>query len=163
MRATCYTAPELVLASDKADGRASIYSFGAMLYALHLGRELTELDFELQGVPKAFLDRFPDAHPSFGRLISKTFCRDVNGRFPTEDAARKDPCGFAELIHTLEVCRQTLDIARLEIAAWTTTGMVRSGNEDAFALLHAVASTREPVGRSSPRAPCGRNGWLRSR
>jgi serine/threonine protein phosphatase PrpC len=137
VRATYYSAPELVLASEQADGRAGIYSFGAMLYALHLGRELTELDFELQGVPKAFLQRFPDAHPLFGRLVSKTFCRDVNGRYPTEDAARKDASGFAELIDTLETCRQTLDRVRLEIASWTTTGMVRSGNEDAFALFHA--------------------------
>jgi protein phosphatase len=149
VRATYYTAPELVLASDKADGRASIYSFGAMLYALHLGRELTELDFELQGVPKPFLERFPDAHPLFGRLISKTFCRDVNGRFPTEDAASKDPCGFAELINTLEVCRQTLDSVRLEIAAWTTMGMVRSGNEDAFALLHAAEAHENQLGEAA--------------
>jgi serine/threonine protein phosphatase PrpC len=146
VRATYYTAPELVLASDKADGRASIYSFGAMLYALHLGRELTELDFELQGVPKPFLERFPDVHPLFGRLISKTFCRDANGRFPTEEAARKDPCGFAELINTLEVCRQNLDSVRLEIAAWTTTGMVRSGNEDAFAVLHATEAHENQLG-----------------
>jgi protein phosphatase len=138
VRATYYSAPELVLASEQADGRAGIYSFGAMLYALHLGRELTELDFELQGVPKPFLQRFPDVHPLFGRLVSKTFCRDVNGRFPTEDGARKDPSGYAELIDTLETCRQTLDRVRLEIACWTTTGMVRSGNEDAFALLHAA-------------------------
>lgn len=142
VRATYYTAPELVLASDKADARASIYSFGAMLYALHLGRELTELDFELQGVPKPFLERFPDASPLFGRLVSKTFCRDLNGRFPTEESAQEDPTGFSELIRTLEDCRQTMDNVRLEIAAWTTTGMVRTNNEDAFALFHA-AQARE--------------------
>src|SRR5439155_3625039 len=142
IRATSYTAPELVLANDKVDSRAAIYSFGAMLYALHLGRELTELDFELQGVPKPFLQRFPDAHPLFGRLISKTFCRNLNDRFPTEEWAREDASGFSELVRCLEDCRQTLDTVRLEIAAWTTTGMVRSGNEDAFALLH-VAEARE--------------------
>jgi serine/threonine protein phosphatase PrpC len=138
IRATYYTAPELVLANDKVDARAAIYSFGAMLYALHLGRELTELDFELHGVPKPFLERFPDAHPLFGRLVSKTFCRNLNDRFPTEDGARADASGFSELVRTLEDCRNTLDAVRLEIAAWTTTGMVRSGNEDAFALLHAA-------------------------
>jgi protein phosphatase len=145
VRATYYTAPELVLASEKADGRASIYSFGAMLYALHLSRELTELDFELQGVPKPFLERFPDAHPLFGRLVSKTFCRDLNGRIPSGDEAQEDPCGFAELIRTLEECRQALDSVRLEIAAWTTTGMVRSGNEDAFALLHAAQASENQL------------------
>jgi serine/threonine protein phosphatase PrpC len=149
IRATCYTAPELVLASDKADARAGLYSFGAMLYALHIGRELTELDFELQGVPKPFLERFPDAHPLFGRLVSKTFCRDVNARFPTEEAAAEDRTGFIELTRALEDCRQTMDNVRLEIAAWTTTGMVRSGNEDAFAFLHAVESREDRLGEAA--------------
>src|SRR5262249_23191358 len=68
IRASCYTAPELVLSPEKADARADLFSFGAMVYALHLGRELTELDFELQGVPKSIFSRFPDIHPDFGRL-----------------------------------------------------------------------------------------------
>jgi len=38
---------------------------------------------------------------------------------------------------------------RLEIAAWTTTGMVRTGNEDAFALLHACESRQDDVGESA--------------
>jgi len=142
VRATYYTAPEVVLANDRIDSRAAIYSFGAMLYALYLGRELTELDFELQGVPKPFLERFPDASPLFGRLVSKTFCRNLHDRFPTEEWAREDATGFSELVRCLEDCRQNLDRVRLEIASWTTTGMVRSGNEDAFALLH-VAEARE--------------------
>jgi protein phosphatase len=145
IRATCYTAPELILTSELADARADLYSFGAMLYALHLGRELTELDFELQGVPKSILQRFPDIHPLFGRLVSQTFCRDLNSRLPTEDAAKEDPSGFVELIDLLEACRQTLDVARLEIAAWTTTGMLRSGNEDAFALLHAAEAQKNEL------------------
>jgi serine/threonine protein phosphatase PrpC len=146
IRATHYTAPELVLSSEQADARADLYSFGAMLYALHLGRELTELDFELQGVPKSFIGRFPDIHPLFGRLVSKTFCREPERRFPTEDAALTDPTGFTELIRTLETCQRTFDHVRLEIAAWTTTGMVRSGNEDAFALLHAAESREDELG-----------------
>ncbi len=149
IRATCYTAPELVLSCDKADARADLYSFGAMLYALHLGRELTELDFELQGVPKSFIHRFPDAHPLFARLVSKTFCRNPDARFPTEESAKDDPSGFKELLRTLEMCRRTLDHVRLEIAAWTTTGMVRTGNEDAFALLHAVESRENELGDSA--------------
>jgi serine/threonine protein phosphatase PrpC len=149
IRATYYSAPELILASADADARADLYSFGAMLYALHIGRELTDLDFEMQGVPKSFIQRFPDSHPLFARLVSKTFCRDVAGRFPTEDAAKEDPTGFGELIRTLDICRRTLDHVRLEIAAWTTTGMVRTGNEDAFALLHAVESRENRLGDSA--------------
>jgi protein phosphatase len=138
VRATYYSAPELVLAPEQVDARADLYSFGAMVYALHLGRELTELDFELQGVPKSIIQRFPDIHPLFARLVSKTFCRLPASRFPTDEAAREDPTGFLELIRTLEICRATLGQVRLEISAWTTTGMVRSGNEDAFAFLQAV-------------------------
>jgi serine/threonine protein phosphatase PrpC len=145
IRATCYTAPELVLTSDKADARAALYGFGAMLYALHTGRELTELDFELQGVPKSFLQRFPDVHPLFGRLVSKTFCRDPNARFPTEEAAKEDSSGFTELLHVLDTCRRTLDRVRLEIGAWTTTGMVRTGNEDGFVLLHGTTSREDDL------------------
>ena len=147
IRATHYTAPELVLASDHADARADLYSFGAMLYALHVGRELTEMDFEKQqGVPKAIIPTFPDVHPLFARLVSKTFTRDPAQRFPTDEAAREDPTGFTELMRTLEHCRRSLATARLEIAAWTTTGMVRTGNEDAFALLHAVESRQDDLG-----------------
>ena len=149
IRATHYTAPELVLSSHQADARSDLYSFGAMLYALHMGRELTELDFELQGVPKSIYDRFPAIHPLFGRLVSKTFCRDLAKRFPTEEAAKEDATGFAELIRTLETCRRTLDHVRLDIAAWTTTGMVRTGNEDAFALLHATESSENTLGDSA--------------
>jgi protein phosphatase len=142
IRGTYYTAPELVLAGDRADARADLYGFGALLYALYLGRELTELDFELQGVPKAFLDRFPDAHPLFGRLVSKTLCRDLALRFPTEEGSKDDPTGFQELLLLLEFCGQQLDRARLEIAAWSTTGIVRSGNEDAFCVL-STSNCRE--------------------
>src|SRR5438132_1718735 len=149
IRANYYTAPELVLSSHQADARSDLYSFGAMLYALHLGRELTELDFELQGVPKSIYQRFPDIHPLFGRLVSKTFCRDLAKRFPTEEAAKEDATGFTELIRTLEICRRTLDHVRLDIAAWTTTGMVRTGNEDAFALMHATESSENTLGDSA--------------
>src|SRR5262249_1565734 len=70
-RATPHPAPGCVLASDQADARADLYSFGATLYALHLGRELTEMDFESQqGVPKPIIPTFPDVHPLFARLVS---------------------------------------------------------------------------------------------
>src|SRR5206468_6921573 len=149
IRATYYTAPELVLSSAQADARADLYTFGALLFALHVGRELVDTDFEMQGTPKPFLERFPDVHPLLGRLISKTFCRELGQRFPTEEAAQEDRTGFRELLRTLAICRRTLDRVRLDIAAWTTTGMVRSGNEDAFALLHAVESHQDDLAESA--------------
>jgi protein phosphatase len=147
IRATLYTAPELA-AGGAADARSDLYSFGALLYALHLGRELTEADFDKQGTPKLFA-LFPDIHPLFGRLLSKTLCKVVGLRFPSDEAAKEDPTGFTELVRTLEVCGRTLDEARLEIAAWTTIGMVRTGNEDAFALLHSVESRIDDVGEAA--------------
>lgn len=146
IRATLYTAPEVVLAPDKVDARADLYGFGAMVFSLFVGRELDEKDFEKQqGVPKAFIPRFPDEHPLFARLMVKTFIREVAGRFPTDEAAKVDPTGFTELIQTLEVCGRTLGKIRMEIAAWTTTGIVRTGNEDACALLHAVETRQDDL------------------
>ncbi len=147
LQRTFYTAPELL--TGQADARADLYSFGAMLYALHVGRDLNEVDFDRTGAPKPFLPRFPDIHPAFGRLMMKTFRREVEGRFPTDEAGKEDPTGFAELIRTLNVLGRTLDNARLEIAAWTTTGMVRTGNEDAFALLHSCESRQDDLGEAA--------------
>jgi serine/threonine protein phosphatase PrpC len=146
LRASLYTAPELILAPETADARADLYSFGAMLYSLeYLHHTPEEKDFERQFVPKQITDRYPDVHPLLLRLINKTFVRDVNTRFPTDEAGRSDPTGFTELIRTLEVCRRTFDCVRLDISSWTTTGMVRTGNEDAFALLHAVESRQDEL------------------
>ena len=52
---------------------------------------------------------------------------------------------LAELINSLDVCRRSFDNVRLDIAAWTTTGMVRTGNEDAFAFLHGVESRQDDL------------------
>jgi serine/threonine protein phosphatase PrpC len=149
VRGTPYTAPEVLLGNGTADARADLYGFGALLYALTVGRELTETDFERPGVPKPFIPQFPDVHPAFGRLVSKTFTPDLAARFPTDEASRDDPTGFNELIRTLDVCGRTMDNVRLEVAAWTTTGMVRTGNEDAFALLHCVESRIDDLGESA--------------
>jgi serine/threonine protein phosphatase PrpC/serine/threonine protein kinase len=147
VRVSLYTPPELVLSSDQVDARADLYSFGAMLYALeYLHHELSESDFERQFSPKLITDRCPDVHPAFFRLISKTFVRDPNTRFPSDEAVKEDPSGFTELVRTLEVCGRAFDNVRLDIAAWTTTGMVRTGNEDAFALLHAMESRQDDLG-----------------
>lgn len=146
IRGSLYTAPELMLTPQTADARADLYSFGALLYSLeYLHHGLEEKDFERQFYPKMITDRYPDVHPAFNRLIIKTFVRDLNLRFPTEEASKKDPTGISELIYTLKVCQRTFERVRLDIAAWTTTGMVRSNNEDAFAFLHAVESRQDEL------------------
>ncbi|HZV03754.1 MAG TPA: protein phosphatase 2C domain-containing protein [Gemmataceae bacterium] len=152
LRRMSYTAPEVL--AGKADARADLYSFGAMLYALHVGRDLNEVDFDRFGIPKPFIPRFPDIHPAFGRLMTKTFRKDVEGRFPSDEALREDATGFVELIRTLRTLGRTLDNVRLEIAAWTTTGMTRTGNEDAFALLHACESRQDDLGESAVALLC---------
>jgi protein phosphatase len=146
IRGTLYTAPELVLSPQQADARADLYSFGALIYSLeYLHHALEEKDFEHQYSPKLITDRYPDVHPTFFRLINKTFVRDLNTRFPTDEASKVDPTGFTELISSLDVCRRSFDNVRLDIAAWTTTGMVRTGNEDAFAFLHGVESRQDDL------------------
>jgi serine/threonine protein phosphatase PrpC len=146
VRASLYTAPEVVLSSEQADARADLYGFGALLYALeYLHHALEEKDFERPFTPKQITDRYPDVHPGFFRLISKTFCRELPGRFPTDEAVKEDRTGFAELIRTLEVCRRTFDSVRFDIAAWTTTGMIRTGNEDAFSFLHGMESRQDEL------------------
>jgi serine/threonine protein phosphatase PrpC/serine/threonine protein kinase len=149
LRGTLYTAPELLAGGGKADARADLYSFGGMLYALHVGRDLSEVDFDKPGNPKPFIPRFPDIHPAFGRLITKTFRREPLSRFPTDEAGKVDPTGFVELIGTLSTLRRTLDNVRLEIAGWTNTGIVRTGNEDAYALLHACETRQEDVSEAA--------------
>jgi protein phosphatase len=148
VRGSLYTAPELT-GGASVDARADLYSFGALLYALHVGRELSEIDFDRPGNPKPFVPRFPDVHPAFGRLLTKTFRRDPASRFPTDEAGKEDPSGFLELIRTLRVLGRTLDNVRLEIASWTTTGIVRTGNEDAFALLHACETRQDDCAESA--------------
>jgi protein phosphatase len=146
LRADLYTPPELVLDPANATARSVLYSFGAILYSLeYLHHGLEEKDFESPYVPKQITDRFPDVHPLLPRLINKTFIRDVNGRFPSDDGARTDPTGFTELIDALGICRKAFDRVRLDIAAWTTTGMIRSGNEDAMAFLHGVDSREDEL------------------
>jgi serine/threonine protein phosphatase PrpC len=147
LRRSLYTAPEVL--AGKADARADLYGFGAMLYALHVGRDLNEIDFDRSGAPKLFIPRFPDIHPAFGRLMTRTFRTEVNSRFPSDEAAKEDATGFTELIRTLHTLGRTLDNVRLEIAAWTTTGMVRTGNEDAFALLHACESRQDDLSETA--------------
>jgi serine/threonine protein phosphatase PrpC len=142
-RPSFYTAPEMVLGRRPLDPRSALYSFGVLIYALHLGREAAAAEAARGGPPAAFLERFPEAHPHLARLVGKSFNPDPAGRFPTDDAAWFDPTGFTELAEAIRGCRAALERARLDVAAWTTTGMVRSGNEDAFALLHAAEARQD--------------------
>lgn len=131
------TAPELIN-GEWVDARSDLYCFGTLVYSLLLGRELADVDFDAPGKPKPYLERFPDIHPLLGRLMAKTL-GPVTHRFPTIDVLGADPTGFAELIATLEQCQRVIGRARVELGAWSTTGMVRSHNEDAFAVVRACA------------------------
>ena len=44
---------------------------------------------------------------------------------------------------------RTFDDVRMEIASWTTTGIVRTGNEDAYALLHACETRQDDTAESA--------------
>jgi serine/threonine protein phosphatase PrpC len=132
-----FTSPPELLHGLTVDARSDLYCFGALLYALELGHELGDLDFHTPGAPKPFLERFPDSHPTIGRLISKTLQPDRGLRFPSSPIT-EDLSGFEELIQALGQAQRALDRARLDLAAWTNTGMVRQGNEDTFALVHAT-------------------------
>jgi protein phosphatase len=151
VRGTLYTAPELLAGHGQVDARADLYSFGASIYSLFVGRELSDMDFDKPGAgnPKPFIPRFPDIHPAFGRLLTKTFRRAVESRFPTDEAGKEDATGFVELIRTLNVLRRTFDTCRLEIASWTSTGIIRTGNEDAYALIHSTESRQDDVGETA--------------
>lgn len=149
VRGGLYTAPELMTGRGLVDARADLYGFGAMVYALMLGRELSEkTDFDEAGTPKLF-SRFPDLHPGFARLMLKTLRKEVEARFPTDEARHEDDTGFSDLIRHLEVLRRTQDNVRLDIACWTSTGVVRTGNEDAFAVLHAAESRQDDLGEAA--------------
>ncbi|GBD37469.1 Putative protein phosphatase 2C-type [bacterium HR36] len=145
LAATPYTPPELVLDATEVDARSPMYSFGAVLYALYLGHELTETDFERQWVPKSLVFRFPDAHPAFARLVMKTFVREKEHRFPTEEAARTDPSGWDELARALRCAGRQLSVTRLDTAGWSNTGKLRTNNEDAFALWHSSSGLEEDL------------------
>ena len=149
IRGTLYSAPELAAGHGQVDARADLYSFGATVYSLHVGRELSDMDFDRPGNPKPFIPRFPDIHPAFGRLLTKTFRRAVESRFPTDEACKEDATGFLELIRTLNVLRRTFDTVRFEIASWTSTGIVRTGNEDAYALIHSTESRQDDVAETA--------------
>jgi protein phosphatase len=142
LRPTLASAPELNV--GLGDARSDLYCFGAVLYALQLGRELTDLDCTPDGKPISFAERCPDAHPFLVRLLGKTYCLDRAGRFPTGPSG-DDLGGFIELHRTLRQCQRLLGRARLDVAAWSSAGMVRSGNEDALAVVRASESREDVI------------------
>jgi protein phosphatase len=133
--ANWYAAPELISRELPVDARVDLYSFGATLQALLLGHELTDLDFDADGYPKPHAERFPDTHPLLTRLLARTFAAHPLARFPSWDRRQTDPTGFLELMEAVAACALGLTTVRLDIAAWTSTGALRSNNEDAVALL----------------------------
>ena len=72
--------------------------------------------------------------------------REKDRRFPTEEAVKQDPSGFLELARTLRAVGQVEMHGRLDVACWTTTGMVRTDNEDAFAIIHSAGSRQDDLG-----------------
>jgi protein phosphatase len=139
------TAPE-ILAKSQVDARADLYCFGALLYSLLLGRELSDADFMPDGRPLPFLERFPDVHPLLGRVIAKTFCPDRARRFPSGESMLMDATGFQDLVLALELCQNSMSRARLDVAAWSNTGMSRSGNEDTFAVAYSTTGASDLIG-----------------
>src|SRR5262249_45601127 len=130
-----WVAPEASADPLEASPRATLYAFGAMLYSLLVGRDLASEDFDAAGEPVPFLERRPDAPPAVARRLPKTLRPGPSLRFPTADLASDDPSGFQQLLEALDAGQRTVAHLRLEAAAWTTTGMVRGGNEDAVAVL----------------------------
>jgi serine/threonine protein phosphatase PrpC len=137
MKGALSTAPELVLAPELADAKVDLYPFGALIYALHHGRELTDLDFDAYGVPRSFVSIFPDGHPVFTQVVLKTFTRFVEARFPSQDDD-SDHSGFNELINQLRAGEKSSCSLRFDISGWSSTGLARATNEDAFAFYHAT-------------------------
>ncbi len=145
MKGSLSTAPELILAPELADAKVDLYPFGALVYALHHGRELTDLDFDAYGVPRSFVSIFPDGHPVFTQVVLKTFTRYVESRYPTQEDD-SDPTGFAELIHQLRAGENSAVGLRLDTSGWSSTGLARATNEDAFAFYHAAGYEQDHWG-----------------
>ncbi|MCX7664413.1 MAG: protein phosphatase 2C domain-containing protein [Gemmataceae bacterium] len=143
------TAPEWTLDRPSVDARCDLYCFGAMVTALLLGRDLTQHDFDLMGNPRSFLDQFPDINPFLGRLLARTFVRNPDARFPTQEGREHDETGMTELSQALEGCRRNLGRVHHEIACWSTTGIYRAGNEDAVAILHGADARLEDTDQYS--------------
>lgn len=148
MKGSLSTAPDLILAPELADAKVDLYPFGAMVYALHHGRELTDLDFDAYGVPRSFVSIFPDGHPFFTQVVLKTFTRHADQRYPTQEEDN-DQSGFSELIAQLKAGERSANALRFDVAGWSSTGLERATNEDAFAVYHASGFEQDRWGDQS--------------
>jgi protein phosphatase len=145
-----WVAPELLGDAPAASPQTHLYLFGLVLYSvLNNGREPEAADLVESGLPPAFVTAQPDLHPLLMRLVGKTFVQNPDYRFPSRGMAKQDPTGFSELALTLRLCQQYVDRVRLEVSAWTTTGMLRGGNEDSFAILHQAQARQDDCGESA--------------
>jgi serine/threonine protein phosphatase PrpC len=135
VRPSLVSPPELI-DGQPADAQSDLYCLGSVLYALELGHELSDLDFRGPGDPHPFLERCPESHPFVGRLLGRTLARFREQRFPS--ARSDDLTGFEELIAALTEAQRVLGRVRLDIAGWTSTGMIRQGNEDAVVVVQAT-------------------------
>lgn len=129
-----YTAGEVARDASRADYRADAYAFGAILHALISRRELVEADFLAPGTPRSLAQTHPDAFPPVPRLLGKTFVADPDRRFPTADGRLRDPTGFVELGEALGRCARAVRSVAYDIAGWSSIGILRSNNEDSFAI-----------------------------
>lgn len=140
-----YHAPEFRATDFTPDLRSDQFSLGATLLAVCLGRDLKEDDYVGLGLIRPFFDYFPDAPPLLGRLISKLTQLHPDQRFPSHDRKQSDPSGIEELLDTIDRCIRTLDRVSLDISGWTTTGAIRTGNEDAIAIVQGRESILEEM------------------
>jgi PPM family protein phosphatase len=132
LAATRYTAPELVLAPESADARADLYSFGAAWYSLLAGRDLSDADFEAEFTPRLSEKLLAESHPLLIRLLLKTFARDPEARFPTEEERERGTPPTAELQRHLLSYKRCLAQLVLTLGSQTSVGVVRTANEDNY-------------------------------
>lgn len=138
-----YTAPELSASDRLVDYRADAYCLGAIICALHLQRELREDDFIGPGIPRPLVELLPDAVPPLIRLLNKTFTAKPEARFPTQGKQAVDPGGFNEIGEALGEYARAMHSVRLQISGWSTTGLVREHNEDAFTVSHLTTGAMD--------------------
>lgn len=138
LKHSLYSAPERMLAPGKLDFRADLYTFGAIVYSLYLGRLLKEDDFEAPGVVKPFAHIFPVADPFLTQLVYQTFQRHPGHRLASKDASKSDTSGFQFLLNMLDAAQSQPSALKLEVTSATCTGVIRSLNEDAVRVLRST-------------------------
>lgn len=133
---TPYAAATVFATPNTLDLASDAYALGAMLYALLLGRDLSETDFIAPGVLTPPSEHLPQLHPVLHRLLLRTLVP----RPVSEWAAVTVVDPFPQLLADLREAVDTLDMVRFEVGGWSNVGMIREGNEDAFLIWHGTAS-----------------------